>query len=53
MDFFIEKCNIYPTWGKAYGDAQFIRLNMGAPQKIVQKMADNIKETLLQFNKIY
>lgn len=47
MDFFIEKCKVYPSWGKSFGDGQFIRLNLAAPQKIIQKIAENIRNAVL------
>lgn len=42
FDFFIEKANICPTWGKTFGNEQFIRLNLAAPRSLVEEIGERI-----------
>ena len=42
FDFFIEKANICPTWGRTFGDENFIRLNLAAPLALVEEMGERI-----------
>lgn len=42
FNFFIKEVNICPTWGKSFGDEQFIRLNLAAPRALVEKMGERI-----------
>ena len=42
FDLFIKKANICPTWGKTFGNEQFIRLNLGAPRELVREMGERI-----------
>ena len=42
FEFFIKKANICPTWGKTFGNEQFIRLNLAAPSELVHEMGERI-----------
>ena len=42
VDFFIKKINICPTWGKSFGDEDFIRLNIAAPKALVHEIGERI-----------
>ena len=42
FDFFIEKANICPNWGKTFGDENFIRLNLAAPRALIEEIGERI-----------
>ena len=42
FDFFIEKANICPTWGRTFGDENFIRINLAAPRSLVVEIGERI-----------
>ncbi len=46
FNFFVQKVNICPTWGKTFGDEKFIRLNLAAPPALVHEIGERILRVL-------
>jgi len=44
MNFFINRCGVYPNSGEPFGAEGFARINAAAPEAVIQRIGSNIQK---------